>query len=47
VLPPGSTAYRVVAHSSSGNTAVRVRTDSSSPHLITVTDQSGDITITR
>jgi hypothetical protein len=47
VLPPGGTFYRVVAHSSSGNTAVRVRTDSSSPHVITVTDQSGDITITR
>jgi hypothetical protein len=47
VLPPGSTAYRVVAHSSSGSTTVRVPTDPSSPHVITVTDQSGDITITR
>jgi Putative adhesin len=47
VLPPGGTVYRVVAHSSSGSTAVRVRTDLSSPHVITVTDQSGNITITR
>jgi hypothetical protein len=47
VLPPGSTAYRVVAHSSSGSTAVLVPKDLSSTHVITVTDQSGDITITR
>lgn len=46
VLPPGGTAYRVVAHSSSGSTAVRVPKDLSSPHVIMVTDQSGNITIT-
>jgi DUF4097 and DUF4098 domain-containing protein YvlB len=43
VLPPGGTAYRVVARSSDGSTAVRVPTNPSSPHVITVTDQSGDI----
>jgi Putative adhesin len=47
VLPSGSTAYRVDAHTSSGSTSVRVPTASFSPHVITVTDQSGDITITR
>jgi len=46
VLPPGAATYRVVARSSDGSTVVRVRTELSSPHLITVTDQSGDITIT-
>jgi hypothetical protein len=45
VLPPGSTAYRVAAHSSDGSTSVRVRTNPSSPHVIKVTDQSGNITV--
>jgi hypothetical protein len=45
VLPPGSTAYRVDAHSASGNTSVSVRTSHSSPYVITASDGSGDITI--
>lgn len=45
VLPSGRTFYRVDAHTSSGNTSVHVPTDSSSTRVITVTDQSGDITI--
>jgi hypothetical protein len=45
VLPPGRTAYDVIARSSSGNTAVAVPRSSSSKHVIIVTDQSGDITI--
>ena len=47
VLPPGAAAYRVTARSSDSIPVVRVPTNSSSPHVITVTDQSGDITITR
>jgi Putative adhesin len=47
VLPSGSTAYRVDAHTSSGSSSVQVPTDSSSTHVLTVTDQSGNITITR
>lgn len=46
VLPPGAAAYRVTARSSDAIPAVRVPTNSSSPHVITVTDQSGNITIT-
>lgn len=45
VLPPGRTAYDVIARSSSGNTAVAVPRSSSSKHVIIVTVQSGDITI--
>jgi hypothetical protein len=47
VLPPGSTAYRVTTHTSSGNTSTQVPTSPDSPHVITVTTQSGDITIAR
>jgi hypothetical protein len=47
VLPPGRTAYDVIATSSSGDTAIAVPRNSSSKHVIIVTDQSGDITITR
>jgi Putative adhesin len=47
VLPPGAAAYRVTARSSDAIPAVRVPKNSSSPHVITVTDQSGNITITR
>lgn len=48
LLPHGSTAYRVDARTSSGTTNLHdVPTDASSPHVITVTDQSGDISITR
>jgi Putative adhesin len=46
VLPPGAAAYRVAARSSDGSTAVRVRRNPTSPHVITVTDQSGNMTIT-
>jgi DUF4097 and DUF4098 domain-containing protein YvlB len=46
VLPHGNTAYKVNASTSSGRSTVRVPTSSSSSHVITVTDQSGDITIT-
>lgn len=47
VLPPGSTAYRVQAHTSSGTTTVHhLPTDSRSPHVISVTDASGNISIT-
>ena len=47
VLPPGAATYQVVARSSGGSTTVGFPSDPSSPHLITVTDQSGNITITR
>ncbi len=46
VLPPGRTAYDVIASSSSGNTAVAVPRSSSSKHVITVTSGSGDVTVT-
>jgi DUF4097 and DUF4098 domain-containing protein YvlB len=47
VLPPGATAYDVNASTSPGNKAIAVPTSSSSKHVIIVTDQSGDITVTR
>ena len=47
VLPGGSTTYRVDARTSSGSTSVQVPRNPASPHVITVTDQSGNITITR
>ena len=47
VLPPGSTAYRVTARTSSGSTTTAVPTDPGSSHVITVTTESGDITIVR
>lgn len=47
VLPPGSTAYRVRASTESGLTNVTVPRNDSSAHLITVTGQSGDITVTQ
>ena len=47
VLPPGSTEYQVTASTRSGSTVVTVPRSTSSRHLITVTDQSGDITVTR
>jgi Putative adhesin len=46
VLPPGRTPYRVNASTGSGNRAVAVPTSSVSPHVIVVTDGSGDISIT-
>jgi Putative adhesin len=45
VLPPGTAAYNVDASTSSGNKVIAVPRNSSSKHVIIVTDQSGDITI--
>src|SRR5215813_5930428 len=47
VLPPGPTTYRVSASTSSGSTSINVPQSPTSPHVISVTDQSGNITITR
>jgi Putative adhesin len=47
VLPPGPTAYRVSASTSSGSAAINVPRSQTSPHLISVTDQSGDISISQ
>ena len=45
VLPPGNTAYNVTATTSSGQRTVSVPTNSSSPHMITVLNDSGDVTV--
>lgn len=45
VLPPGSTAYNVTATTSSGQRTVSVPTNSSSRHMITVVNDSGDVTV--
>jgi hypothetical protein len=45
VLPAGPTAYHVSAHTAAGRTFVGVPTSSSSAHVITVSDDSGDVTI--
>lgn len=45
VLPPGRTTYRVSAQTSFGSKSIGVPTSSSSAHVITVIDQSGDISI--
>jgi hypothetical protein len=47
VLPPGPTTYRVSASTSSGSTSVNVPQSLTSPHVISATDRSGNITITR
>src|SRR5215472_8554796 len=47
VMPPGSTAYHVTASTGSGQQTVRVPQDTASPHVSTVTDGSGNISITR
>jgi hypothetical protein len=47
VLPPGATAYRISAVTSFGTTSIGVPRSTASRHVITVTDQSGDITISR
>jgi hypothetical protein len=47
VFPPGPTAYRVSASSPSGSTSISVPRSQSSPHVISVTDTSGDISISR
>ena len=46
VLPPGSTQYQVNAVTDSGGRIVTVPINSASPHVITVSDGSGDISIT-
>ncbi len=45
VLPAGRTPYRVSASTSSGDTSIRVPTSPTSSHVLTATDESGDITI--
>ncbi len=44
-LPPGPTAYRVHAQTTFGNRTVSVPQSPSAAHVITVTNNSGDITI--
>jgi DUF4097 and DUF4098 domain-containing protein YvlB len=46
ILPPGKTLYDVNANTSSGSRVVSVPTSSVSTHVITVSDGSGNITIT-
>jgi hypothetical protein len=46
VLPPGNTLYQVNASTDSGNREVTVPTSSVSQHVITVSDGSGNISIT-
>jgi hypothetical protein len=47
VLPSGPTAYQVQASTSSGTTSIGVPRSPSSPHVITVTNQSGNVVVTR
>jgi hypothetical protein len=46
VLPAGPTHYQVNATTNSGNRTVTVPTNSGSAHTITVTDGSGDVSVT-
>lgn len=45
VLPPGTTRYQVHASTNSGSRTVSVPRGAASPHVIVVTDGSGDISI--
>jgi len=45
VLPRGNTAYDVTASTNSGQRTVSVPTNPSSPHVITVVNDSGDVTV--
>jgi hypothetical protein len=45
LLPSGRTTYRVSTHALFGETSIGVPTSASSPHVITVTDPSGGISI--
>jgi putative adhesin len=45
VLPPGATHYRVEATTDSGSTSVSVPRSPGSPHVITVTNHSGNVTV--
>ena len=47
VLPPGPTAYRVSASTASGQTSIGVPQSPASPHVVSVSDASGDITISQ
>jgi hypothetical protein len=47
VFPPGPATYRVSASTSSGQTSVNVPRSDTSPHVVSVTGQSGNITITQ
>jgi hypothetical protein len=47
VLPPGATTYRVSALTASGATSIDVPRSATSPHVIMVTDQFGDIAISQ
>ncbi len=47
VFPPGQATYRVSASTSSGSTAISVPRSLTSTHLVSVTDQSGDISISQ
>ena len=47
VLPGGPAAYQVHASTRSGDSSITVPTSPSSPHVITVTVGSGNITVTR
>ena len=47
VLPPGPATYRVSASASSGSTTISVPRSQTSPHLISVTSQSGDVVISQ
>ena len=47
VLPPGPTTYRVSASTSSGQTSIGVPQSPGSPHVISATDDSGDVTISQ
>ena len=47
VFPPGPTHYRVSASTSSGQTSINVPRSPTSPHVVSVTNQSGNITLTR
>jgi hypothetical protein len=47
VFPPGPAAYRVSASTSSGQTSVNVPQSLTSPHVVSATGQSGNITITQ
>jgi hypothetical protein len=46
VLPPGRTLYKVDASAADGSSVVKVPQSTNSPHVIKVSDGSGDITIT-
>ncbi len=45
ILPPGKTTYQLNASTASGNRSVSLPTSATSTHVITVTAQSGDVTI--